>query len=1548
MMTAHNTFRKQQQNPHKGLALIQWILLLIIIISLPASSRAADAAEKKTARATQDKHYVLMPKPQDNSWQALQHDLALEIADLADWQQQMARRYDLQLNEWLLLPDVNATTHLYPAVDLVQIAKTEEVQSFAWRYKLSVSQLVNLNQPVKTAAQLADLRGQWVIVPTPKMNDESLEASPRAGKLRQWMNGFWQSAQRQGASDSALNQANSMVNQAATAEIESWLNYAGGRARVTLDAGLKQRTSDAGLDYLLPLYNGEDDTLFTQFSAHRWGDSNTINLGLGWRHLLSPDLMFGGNMFYDQDLTRQHRRLGVGLELDSQRIHTSVNYYTPVSGWRQSDEAPFSDSLRYDLYERAARGWDINLQAAPDDHFAVKAGLFQWYGDKVDVYGSRKQASKNPYGVNVGVTWQPIPLLSLHEEQSFVSNRQHDVKVGLDLHWEFGRTLAEMLDPARASAMPSLMQSRTDFVQRNNRVVLAYKEQPKSWQIYFDPSVMRAKAGSAPFTHAVKGTAAAVTRYHSSDASVARVDSASGRVTPLTIGEATISAATFVSASDHLPVSNASYRLTVLPGDFAPSASDVAIDGSALIGSELTGRYTYHANGGEKEGATLQRWFHADDMTQPVAQGDRYTVTAADLDKTLVFQVTPVSVSHFKGAPAEAQIAGPVQRLDALEFVPQQGGVAVGQHEVKFTPGSAGSLLFTVRARDEQGRPLADRTVWWRQDANGPGKLAVSQSRTDASGTAQVLYENITHAGRDDVIATLRATDASAPDRNEQQSLSFSVSIAQPTLALNSASNTSPVTVGSGPLRLIASLTEPSQLGIGGRRLNWSSNGQPAGHSVTSDAGISVMELAAPAEFGSGFWQVKVALEDGDASEELTLELARQNVSALQGPDSVQVSYGNPPLRLAISGGNSGNKLYRSTHPDVVAVDSHGELTFGNVGSASVIVSQPPTETENAPGDLHIAVKVTPAAGNALTVQDMQLKVNQSQPLSVSGGNGGTLSYRSADSTLVTVDDQGRVTAHRVSGDAGVQITVTEAAGEHYLAQSVTLQVRVERQQATQLTGPDKLTADYLAPSQLLVIGGGNGGTLNYASDNPAVAGVNAAGEVSFINAGQATISVSQQATEQQEAPDELKIPVEVKAIAGSPLSAPDLQLKVGDTRQITLQGGNDGALSYRSSAAAIVSVDNNGQLIASATGAAPITVTQQPSTNYLAQQTSFSVAVELNDATQLSGPEYIDAYYGDAPRTLTIGGGNGGTRTFTSDNSDVVSINAEGKMTFHNVGEATLIVNEQATSSHKAPVPLSIPVNIFRVAGTPLVAQDVQMTVGQTAQISISGGNGGSRFFSSQDTAKVRVDNAGNLTAFAAGSVIINVGEQQSSNFMGQQTTITVTVDLATPQPLQGPGDISVTVGAGPQTLAINGGNTADKVFSSSDSNVVAVDSGGVLTFASAGSATVIVTQPATSTEKAPDPLSVQITVNPAAQSPLSLEWQFVSNTTIAPVTATYRFRVTRDGQAVSGVCVGAYRSAAAGGGLLGTTTSSSGYKNFTVDVSGVESYYAVVGKIC
>ncbi len=83
---------------------------------------------------------------------------------------------------------------------------------------------------------------------------------------------------------------------------------------------------------------------------------------------------------------------------------------------------------------------------------------------------------KDPYAVTLGVNYQPVPLLTVGTDYKAGTGDNSDLSVNATINYQFGVPLKDQLNSDNVKAAHSLMGSRHDFVERNNFIVLEYKE----------------------------------------------------------------------------------------------------------------------------------------------------------------------------------------------------------------------------------------------------------------------------------------------------------------------------------------------------------------------------------------------------------------------------------------------------------------------------------------------------------------------------------------------------------------------------------------------------------------------------------------------------------------------------------------------------------------------------------------------------------------------------------------------------------------------------------------------------------------------------------------------------------------------------------------------------------------------------------------------------------------------------------------------------------------------------------------------------------------
>lgn len=289
-------------------------------------------------------------------------------------------------------------------------------------------------------------------------DDSPLNAA--AGQL----NTLGQAAQSGNFNGLATQQASSLMTQ----QLQQWLqNF--GTARIELNANQHFTPRSGAVDLLLPLDKSNEHLFFTQGGFRQVDGELTGNMGLGMRHFVD-EWMFGYNAFYDQNISRGHKRLGTGVEAWRDYVKLSGNGYWRLSDWRNS-----GDVTDYDA--RPANGFDLRAEAWLPAYPALGGRMMyeKYYGDEVALFGKDKR-QRNPDAVTAGLSWTPIPLISFTADHK-KGGQNSETAFGLQLSWQLGQSLASQIDPTRVGDKRTLAGSAMDLVERNNNIVLEYRKQ---------------------------------------------------------------------------------------------------------------------------------------------------------------------------------------------------------------------------------------------------------------------------------------------------------------------------------------------------------------------------------------------------------------------------------------------------------------------------------------------------------------------------------------------------------------------------------------------------------------------------------------------------------------------------------------------------------------------------------------------------------------------------------------------------------------------------------------------------------------------------------------------------------------------------------------------------------------------------------------------------------------------------------------------------------------------------------------------------------------
>ena len=539
-----------------------------------------------------------------------------------------------------------------------------------------------------------------------------------------------------------------------------------------------------------------------------------------------------------------------------------------------------------------------------------------------------------------------------------------------------------------------------------------------------------------------------------------------------------------------------------------------------------------------------------------------------------------------------------------------------------------------------------------------------------------------------------------------------------------------------------------------------------------------------------------------------------------------------------------------------VTVNPYGVVTANSVGTATITAGingffkTCTIKVEEA--DVGGETPETPVSSITLSQTAASLTVGKTSALAVTKENipnDAAITWESNNADIATVDGNGVVTAVAV-GDA--VITVKATKDDHTYTATCTIKV-VETSTVTSIA-LDKTTAtiiqgDTVTLVPTVVVAGGETYAISWVSDTESVATVDANGVVTGVGNGKATItakvgghSVSCEVTVRG------KYSVTVNATASHILFGGDLTVIHGDTYtailapnencailKVTVKNGNNDDVEVDIVDKKITVENVQGDLV--------IDVTTVHLTPTLAE------SVTLNKNT-------LELGHG-ASETLTatvLPAGADQSLTWHSSNTNVASVDANGKITAHNAGSATITV---FTSNGKTAT-CEGTVTGTPVTGVTLNKTELTLDIGGSetliATVEPDGASNQNVIWKTNNNGIATVVD-GMVTGISAGTTTIVVITEDGTYIDVCTVTVTASGDVGGGA---GSGNVAVTgvtldydtltVGVGLEkelTATVSPDNATNKTvtWTSSDPSIATVDQNGVVTGVAVGEATITAT---------------------------------------------------------------------------------------------------------
>lgn len=476
-----------------------------------------------------------------------------------------------------------------------------------------------------------------------------------------------------------------------------------------------------------------------------------------------------------------------------------------------------------------------------------------------------------------------------------------------------------------------------------------------------------------------------------------------------------------------------------------------------------------------------------------------------------------------------------------------------------------------------------------------------------------------------------------------------------------------------------------------------------------------------------------------------------------------------------------GKLSYTITNSSVATVDDKGLVKGIAEGEADIIIKFEATgKYHEATKTIH--VKVTTVSTEINVNNTMSLLVDENADIGavLTPVEKGKLSYSSNDSSIVSVDENGKITAIK---EGTAAITVSYAGEGKYLPSNNAVTVKVSRI-PTNITLDDfdlQLGEGRLLKPKLNPVN--NQKNLTYSSNDSSIVEIDSEGFISASGCGNVLITILYAGNEKY-LPSNLTLALTITPRVTTIVVENEIEIGFNESMDLgahvaTKYMDLNFPLTYESSNPDIVSVDGNGRITGNDVGEATITIKFEGENSFSPSNATVKVVVTTRtthiDVLQeelslyVDDDAYVGAYLRDGPK--------GAKLTYMSSDIGVVSVDSNGKLIANNAGNAVITAyyaGDEDYHSSKATVNVTV-----SKLSTKIVADiNFPMKVFETIDLhAVLTPHEGILTYSSSDNEIASVDVTGKVTAKSVGSVVVTIKFAGDRKYLASQKQVIVSV---------------------------------------------------------------------------------------------------------------------------------------------------------------------------
>lgn len=589
-------------------------------------------------------------------------------------------------------------------------------------------------------------------------------------------------------------------------------------------------------------------------------------------------------------------------------------------------------------------------------------------------------------------------------------------------------------------------------------------------------------------------------------------------------------------------------------------------------------------------------------------------------------------------------------------------------------------------------------------------------------------------------------------------------------------------------------------------------------------------------------------------STNYTLKITKANSEIVLAENSSEKTYGDAAFYITITRQTGdGSISYTSSNNSAATVSNDGLVTIAGAGTTKITVKKTSTTNYNeATAIYNLTVHKAP--------QTMKYKVTEVNKvygdenfviaLSSVAGNG-NITYTSSNTSVATINGSGSVT---IVGVGETIVTATIASTNNYASGTASYKLKVAKANQKLKFSSNKITKKTTDNSFTKKVTQSVGdGTINYQSSNTGVATVDNNGVVTINSAGTTVITATASSTN-----------VYNEASASYTLIVANEEQKIifAETEIVKTYGDSDfdvnptvfidnATITYSSSNTSVATVNNNGKVSIVGVGTTNIIATVNP--NSTSEKDKAEITLIVNKANQEINfletevyKKYTDADFSVQANLINVKG----TVTYSSDNSNVATVDNTGKVHIVGIGNVTITVMASETANYKSASD-SYSLIVEKINQRISFSESsITKTFGDasfTNMVNVLVGNG-SITYRSSNTSIASVDNNGKVTILGAGTITITATINATANYNEAKASYVLVIHKAdqsisftNTSIVKKLDDDEFTV-----QVVVSSGN-GEITYESSNEKVAVVDDNGLVKILNKGSTTITATANAT-----------------------------------------------------------------------------------------------------